>query len=374
MTQPVPPSDAWSVRMARSMLESYPMENWRWHYEHGLLVRAIAEVYAAYGDPRLEGFDQQWVDYFVDESGEIRTYQMDEYNLDLINPGRLLFPLYRKTGEARYAAAIHHLARQLKDQMRTPSGGYWHKRIYPNQMWLDGLYMAEPFHAEYAVTFNRPDLFDDIVYQFVLIESHARDPETGLLYHGWDESKSQKWADPVTGCSPNFWGRAIGWFVMAIVDVLDFLPGGHSGRKKLVEMLERIAEALLRYQDAGSGLWHQVVNLPERPGNYLESSVSAMLAYGFARAVRKGYLAPEYRTSALRAYNGLLAKKIRVEANGRLVLEDVCSVAGLGGSPYRDGSFEYYISEPVKANDFKGVGPFILASLEVEQADEGQRT
>ncbi len=355
--------NSWAVRMADSVLQNYPESKWKWHYEHGLVIQAISAI----SESRFETVEQRWVDHFVTENGEIRTYQVGEFNLDQVNPGKLLFSIYRRTGDKRYAAAIKLLRQQMIDQPRTPSGGYWHKQIYPHQMWLDGVYMAEPFQAEYAVTFDEPELFDDITRQFILMENRARDPQTGLLYHAWDESKTQKWARPDTGCSPNFWGRAIGWYVMALVDVLEFLPAEHPQRPALLEILSRISTALIRYQDPASGLWYQVVNLPERPGNYRESSVSAMLAYGFAKAVRKGWLAPEYLSSARRAYHGLLENMIRVDARGVLTLEGTCSVAGLGGEPYRDGSFDYYIHEPVAANDFKGVGPFILAALEMEQ-------
>jgi unsaturated rhamnogalacturonyl hydrolase len=235
-------------------------------------------------------------------------------------------------------------------------------------MWLDGLYMASPFYAEYATTFNELDLLADVTHQFKLVEEHARDPQTGLLYHAWDESKEQKWANPVTGCSPHFWGRAMGWFAMALVDVLDILPATHADHPELVQILNRLAQALLQVQDPATGLWYQIVNLPQNPGNYRETSVSSMLAYAFARGVRQGYLAADYQYAAQRAYRGLLENMVKVDARGTLTLEGTCSVGGLGGMPYRDGSFEYYISEPIAANDFKGVGPFILAALEIENS------
>ena len=357
-----------AARMADSALRRYPVSQWKWHYDHGLVIKAIADVCSATGDPRFDAVAQNWIDHFVTPQGEIRTYRVDEFNLDQIYPGRLLFPIYRRTGDARYAAAIDILVQQLQKQMRTPSGGFWHKRIYPNQMWLDGLYMAGPFYAEYAASFDQPAIFDDLIHQFVLIEQHTRDPRTGLLYHAWDELKTQKWANPDTGCSPHFWGRSIGWYVMALVDVLDFLPSQHPRCVTLIELLNSLARALTPFQDPASGLWYQIVDLPERPGNYLESSVSSMLAYGFAKAVRKGYLAPEYLAIARRAYNGLLEHKLRVSADGMLNLEGICAVGGLGGEPYRDGSFAYYMSEPVVPNDFKGVGPYILAALEMENA------
>ncbi len=360
-------TNSWAARMAGSVLDRYPASQWKWHYEHGLMVKAVAAVGDSCRELSFQGFDQAWLDHFVSSSGEICTYQPGEYNLDQINPGKLLFRVYRKTGDERYAAALRLLRLQLKNQPRNLSGGFWHKGIYPNQMWLDGLYMAGPFYAEYALTFGEASIFEDLAHQFILIEQHARDPQTGLLYHAWDESRQQAWANPETGCSPNFWGRAIGWYAMALVDSLEFIPATLPQHSTLVEIMNRLAQASTRFQDPASGLWYQVVNLPERPGNYLETSVSAMLAYSFAKAGRNGWLASEYLSAARRAYRGLLENMMRIDASGMLKLEGTCSVAGLGGSPYRDGSFEYYVREPVAANDFKGVGPFILTSLEMEK-------
>jgi unsaturated rhamnogalacturonyl hydrolase len=365
-SQIVTTANSWAIRMADSALQNYPLLDWKWLYEHGLLVKALSEVGSATGDLRYSQFVRDWVDHFVTANGRIRTYRVAEFNLDQINPGRLLFPLYRQTGDPRYAQAIQLLQSQLRQQPRTKSGGFWHKKIYPQQMWLDGLYMVQPFHAEYALTFDEPAIFDDVIHQFILMDEHARDPQTGLFYHAWDESRHQKWADPKTGCSPNFWGRGMGWYAMALVDVLDILPEAHPGRSSLVEILQRVSNALLHFQDPATGLWYQVVDLLDRPDNYRESSVSAMLVYVFAKAVRKGFLDSDYLSAAGRAYRGLLENMIKVDASGILTLEGTCSVAGLGNTPYRDGSYEYYVGEKTAANDFKGVGPFILAALEME--------
>ncbi len=356
-------TNSWANRMADSVLLGYPKSKWRWHYEHGLLMQAITAI----GVSGYENMGRKWVDYFVTDEGEIRSYQATEFNLDQINPGKLLIRAYQETREERYAAALRILCGQLLRQPRNLSGGFWHKQIYPNQMWLDGLYMAGPFLAGYAAEFEAFDLFDEVIRQFILMEKHARDPQTSLLYHAWDESRQQKWANPDTGCSPHFWGRSIGWYMMALVDVLEILPPEHADYPTLIAMLNRISSAMTRYQDASSGLWYQVVNLPERAGNYLESSVSAMLAYSLAKAVRKNWIASEYLSVAKRAYRGLLENMLRMDTHGRLTLEGTCSVAGLGGEPYRDGSYEYYVREPVAPNDFKGVGPFILAALEMEK-------
>jgi unsaturated rhamnogalacturonyl hydrolase len=359
------PTNSWAIRMAASVLPSYPSRKWKWHYEHGLFVKALVEIDAATGEHNFERFVHDWVNHFVTSQGNILTYHASELNLDQINSGRLLFPLYRLTGSEHYAQAIQLLRSQLKQQPRTESGGFWHKQIYPYQMWLDGLYMASPFYAEYALTFNALDLLADVTHQFKLIEEHTRDPQTGLLYHAWDESKQQKWANPETGCSSHFWGRAMGWYAMALVDVLDILPTTHADRPELIQILVRLAHALRQVQDPATGLWYQVVNLPHRPGNYRETSVSAMLAYSFAKGVRKGYLSEDYQLAAQRAFRGLLENQVKIDAQGTLTLEGICSVGGLGGDPYRDGSFEYYVGEPIACNDFKGVGPFILAALEM---------
>lgn len=366
-SQPVLPINSWALRMADSMLLEYTQAHWKWHYEHGLFLRAIQALdYGGVNSPYTR-FVRKWIDHFITPEGGIFTYCLDDFNLDQINPGKLLFPIYQQTQASRYAQAIELLRRQLRNQPRTISGGFWHKKIYPYQIWLDGIYMAGPFCVEYAQTFNEPGLLDDIIHQIITIEQNVRDPHTGLLYHAWDEKREQKWADPETGRSPIFWGRAIGWYAMALVDVLDLLPAIHPNRPTLVEILQRLASALLRFQDPASGLWYQVVDQANRHGNYRETSVSAMLVYVFGRAVYQGYLPSDYLTIARRAYRGLLENMVKVDAHGRLTLYGTCGVAGLGGMPYRDGSYEYYVAEKIVANDLKGVGPFILAALEMER-------
>jgi unsaturated rhamnogalacturonyl hydrolase len=238
-------------------------------------------------------------------------------------------------------------------------------------MWLDGLYMAEPFHAHYAKGYVKDiakseKIFDDIVLQFDLIQNHNLDTKTGLLYHGWDESKEQKWANKETGNSPHFWSRAMGWYGMAIVDVLDYLPENHPGKLRLISYLNKYAEALTKYQDK-SGLWYQVLDQDSRAGNYLEASGTAMFTYTFAKGVHKGYLPEKYLDIAKKAYDGMIENLISVEENGIVNLNKVCGVAGLGGNPYRDGSFDYYVNEIIRSNDPKGTGPFIMASIELNR-------
>jgi unsaturated rhamnogalacturonyl hydrolase len=356
--------------MADSTLHRYSLESARWHYEHGLLVRALAEVGRRTGQARYLSFARQWVDHFVAADGTIRTYRIDEFNLDQVNPGKLLFAAYAETRDPRYRGALQQVHEQLERQPRTASGGFWHKQIYPHQMWLDGIYMAGPFLAEFAACFEVPADFDDLARQILLIREHTLDPRTGLLYHAWDESRQQRWADPESGRSPHFWGRAVGWHMMGVVDVLDFLPLDHASRPTLIADLEATAQALLRVQDAATGLWYQILDLADRPGNYREASASAMFVYAFAKGVRKGYLGSEFMSPARRAYFGLLQDLVIVDAQGWLNLQGTCGVAGLGGDPYRDGSFEYYVSEKIIPNDPKGVGPFMLAALEMELAQQ----
>ena len=330
--------------------------------------KSIEQVWRTTGDAKYGRFIQDTLDRFVDRDGNIRTYTVEEYNLDQVNEARLLFGLWRETGDNRYQKAIHLVRRQLYEQPRTQSGGFWHKQIYPYQMWLDGAYMAAPFYAEYAQVFQEAAGFDDVAHQISLLDAHLRDPQTGLLYHAWDESRQQAWANPQTGCSPNFWGRALGWYCMAIVDVLDYLPDDHATRPALIAILQRAAAAVSAVQDQATGLWYQILDQCERPGNYAEASASCMFVYALAKAVRQQVLPVDYLAVAQRGYQGILRHFVRIDDRGQVNLDRVCSVAGLGGNPYRDGSFDYYVNEPVVSNDYKGVGAFILAAHEMEAA------
>jgi unsaturated rhamnogalacturonyl hydrolase len=284
--------------------------------------------------------------------------------------GRSLLFLYNKTGQTKYKTAAQKVRGQLLTHPRTSDGGFWHKQVYPYQMWLDGLYMGEPFYAEYSKMFAEPTNFDDISNQIILMEKHARDASTGLLYHGWDESKNQSWADPVTGCSPNFWGRSLGWYAMSLVDVLDHFPAGHTKRDTIVNILKRLSTAIVNYQDPATGLWYQVVDKAGEAGNYKEASASCMFVYALAKGYRKGYLDETKMDAALKGFNGIIDNFVSVDAQNVVHLNNICRVAGLGGNPYRDGSYAYYISEQVVTDDPKGVGAFILASIEIEVAEE----
>jgi unsaturated rhamnogalacturonyl hydrolase len=332
-----------------------------------LVAKALWESWLHTKDQNLQDTVVGWAAGLIDPAGEIDQYRLSEYNIDNINCGKVLFDLEALTGEPRYRHALVTIRSQLTSHPRTRSGGFWHKGIYPHQMWLDGLYMAAPFYAQYAALHGPSSDFSDVVHQFTLIESKARDKRTGLLYHGWDESCGMKWADAATGCSPHFWGRAVGWFAMALVDTLDWIPEGHPGHQSLLGILRRLAEAIVAFQDP-AGLWWQVLDRPQQPGNYRESSASAMVVYSLAKAVRKGWVNSSYASFARRGWAELVRTKIVLGDSGWEV-RDACSVAGLGGNPYRDGSFQYYVSEPQRVNDAKALGPAVLAAWEISALD-----
>lgn len=366
-------SRSWSERMAATVMKLWkdswsndPARPERWSYEQGVALKGIESVWLNTGDGRYFNFIQQSLDRFVNDDGTIKTFKLEDYNLDNVNEGKLLLTLYRVTEKEKYKKAADQLREQLKGQPRTHEGGFWHKTIYPYQMWLDGLYMGEPFYAEYAATFHEGAAFDDIANQFIWMELHARDPKTGLLYHGWDESKQQRWANPQTGLSPMFWGRAMGWYAMALVDTLDYFPENHPRRAELIAILKRLAPAIQKYQDAKSGTWYLILDKPGEKGNYLEASAACMFVYALAKGVRRGYLPETYLTVARKGYEGILKEFIETDANGETNLNGTVGGAGLGGNPYRDGTYQYYISEKIVKNDPKGVGAFLMASSEIE--------
>jgi unsaturated rhamnogalacturonyl hydrolase len=365
---------SWSERMAASTMARFPLLAEEWNYQWGLVLKGFERVWRATGDDRYLAYIRKNIDAFVQPGGAIRGYQLEEYNVDRLNTGKALFGLYDQTGDARYKRALDLLRSQLDTQPRTRSGGFWHKQIYPHQMWLDGIYMADAFWAQYEHAFpsisDSPEsAWDDIAHQVILIEKHTRDPITGLLYHAWDESRQQRWADPETGCSPHFWGRAMGWYGMALVDILDYLPLDHPRRTDLIAILQRLMAALARVQGRRTGLLYQVLDQGTRPGNYLESSASCMFVYAMVKGARRGLLPGACLEVARMTYDGIIRKFVTVDAAGQVHLSGTCRSAGLGGTPYRDGSFAYYAGEPVVVDNHHGVGAFILASAEVEALD-----
>jgi unsaturated rhamnogalacturonyl hydrolase len=360
----------WAVRMARSVMRRNPVNHRRWDYTGGVVLGAIERVGLATRDTAMLSYVERGIGRFVTPDGTITGYDREEYNIDHVAPGRVLFGLHERTGDPRYRRALDLLRSQLATHPRTSEGGFWHKQVYPNQMWLDGLYMGAPFYAQYARTFGEATAFDDVAKQFLLVARHTRDPKTGLMYHGWDESRSQSWADTATGLSANFWGRAMGWYVVGVVEALDHIPADHPDRDAIVRTLRDAAEGVARVQDPLTGLWWDVLDQPNRAGNYLEASASSMFAYALAKGARLGYLDGSYRAVAGRAFDGLVTHLVRENPDGTISLTNIVQVSGLGGNPrrdgsLRDGSYGYYVSEPVVTDDYKGVGPFILAALEL---------
>lgn len=368
----------WSERMALSEIKRFPdptlldfRDKPKWSYTPGLVLQGMSKVFEQTKNQKIYDYIYDYPNRMIEEDGKIKTYKMSNYNLDMIKAGDIIYYLYNKNKEPRFKKVMDTLHKQLEGQPTTSEGGFWHKKIYPFQMWLDGLYMAEPFHAKYAKTYMSPEdankVYDKIMLQFDLIEKHSRDLETGLYYHGWDESKEQKWANKETGLSQHFWSRGMGWYGMALVDVLDYLPENHSGRERIIKYLNQYAEAIVKYQDEKTGTWYQVLNLPDREGNYLEATGTSMFTYVLAKGVNKGYLPKQYLDKANKAFDGILDTFITIEDNGVVNLNKCCGVAGLGGNPYRDGSFEYYIGEMIRSNDPKGTGPFMMAALELNK-------
>ena len=366
----------WSERMMLSEMERNPeawtldfVEKHKWEYTHGLMLLACQRLKAQYPNPKYDAYISDWYNLMIDDSANVKTYKKDIYNIDRVKPGNALIGLYNETKKDNYLQVIHLLREQLSEQPRTSEGGFWHKKVYPYQMWLDGLYMGEPFYAQYTSQFDSGEsaqkAYDDIVLQFDLIQKHSKDSVTGLLYHGWDESKEQAWANKETGLSPHFWGRAMGWYMMALVDVLDYFPKDHPGYERLVQYLNDNSESLLKYQH--EGLWYQVLDMGDKEGNYLEASASSMFVYAFAKGANNGYLPEKFKSIASESFDAMIKQFVTVDEDGIVSLNQICGVAGLGGNPYRDGSYEYYVNELIRPNDPKGVGPFIMAALELDK-------
>jgi len=340
----------------------------KWSYDLGVVYEGFEGIWKRTGDVTYFKAMQKSMDSYLAKDGAINNYKPTDFNIDNVKNGRTLLTLYKVTGQQKYFKSATLLWDQLQQQPRTKEGGFWHKKIYPNQMWLDGLYMGEPFYAEYAALIKNEKAFDDIANQFIWMEKNARDSKTGLMYHGWDESKTEQWANKITGRSPHFWARAMGWYGMAMVDVLDNFPANHPKRKEMLAILNRFAVAVQKVQDPKSGLWYDILDKPQGKGNYHESSASSMFVYTFAKAVRLGYLPKTYFAVAEKGYKGIKQEFVENVDADKINLKGTVSVSGLGGKPYRDGSYEYYMSEKVVTNDAKGVGAFLMAANEMEIA------
>lgn len=376
----------YSIAITRSEMKRCPngsgldyVYSKKWQYS----VHTELEAMLNASDYSLDGADSDivtyvlnYLDQLVESDGTIYKYKMSDYNLDNVKGGTVLLYAYERTGKQKYLTAAKTLWNQLKSQPTTSDGGYWHKNVYPYQMWLDGLFMAEPFAAQYAKKFlsgkGLEDAFTHIVEQFTLATTHTYDSATGLYRHGWDEKKVQSWADKTTGQSAHAWGRAMGWTFMAIPYVLEEMPMDHPKRAELENIFRTMATAIISAQDAESGLWWQVLDCPGKSGNYLEATASAMFVYAMLRGHRMQILDDTCLEAALKGWDGINNRLVTKGSDGSINLTQCCSVGGLGGSGNRNGSFEYYISEPIRDNDGKGMGPFINAAVEIERLEKEQ--
>ncbi len=341
-----------------------------WNYIDGCMLTALMAMSEITGDPRYFAFTEHFMDSFIGEDGSIRTYEPEKFNLDDINEGRVLFALYEATGKEKYKKAAGRLYAQLQQQPRTFEGNFWHKAIYPNQVWLDGLYMAQPFYALYEKSFGNGD-FSDTLSQIRIVRQRMRDAEKKLYYHGYDASRKAFWADPETGCSKNFWLRSIGWFAVAMADLSEILPEGRE-RDEIAGIFRELIRGAAPYADPETGLFWQVPDQGGREGNYLETSGSSMLAYAMLKGARLGFLGKKYAALGKKTFRGIVKNYLSFKA-GELNLGGICLVAGLGpeDNRRRDGSYEYYISEPVVENDAKGVAPFLLCYTEIKRLSTG---
>lgn len=336
-----------------------------WNYMDGCMIKAIIELYHITKKEAYLAFADNFIDYFVNDDGSIHSYNPQDYNLDNVNAGKTLFDLYALTGKEKYRKAIDTVYSQLQGQPRTSTGNFWHKLIYPNQIWLDGLYMAQPFYMQYELTYNHGANCLDSYQQFLQVYKLMRDLRNGLYYHAYDDSREAFWCDKVTGLSDNFWLRALGWYAMALIDTMEVMPPSLAAEKsELNRIYKELIDSMLPYQDSDSGMWYQVVNRGGITPNYLETSGSAIFAYAIMKSVRLGFLEDSYFAYGRRAFDGICQKYLS-EKDGELQLGGICLVAGLGNTEMREGTFDYYMREPIVKNEAKGVAPLILAYIEI---------
>jgi unsaturated rhamnogalacturonyl hydrolase len=365
----------WSRRVANSTMERWPAgrfvapsAKWASNYELAILLNGMEAAWYNTADGTYYQYVERAIDPLVAPDGSIPTYDPAANSLDDIALGRQLLLLYRVTQHAKYYKAAMLLRTQLSVQPRNASGGFWHKPIHPDQMWLDGLYMAEPFYAEYASAFQEPQDFADIAKQFSVMETRARSQKSGLLSPGWDESRKEGWADKDTESSHISWARGMGWYMMALVDSLPYFPKDDPNRETLLAILNRTAAAVVRFQDKKTGLWYQVLDRPGAQGNYFESSAACMFTYALQKGVRLGYLPEHYSQNAAHAWQGILTHLVQTDASGSVTLTGTVKGIGPGGVSSHDGRYPDYVGSPVVSNDPKGVGAFLLASTEMELA------
>lgn len=359
-----PQAPVWNIEKIREGAQP------SWNYMDGCMINAILELYLMKKDSKYLEFADAFIDYFVEEDGRIRSYSPEEYNLDNINAGKTLFELYELTHKEKYRKAIDTVYSQIQGQPRTSTGNFWHKLIYPHQIWLDGLYMAQPFYMQYEATYNDGKGCMDSYKQFLHVYDLMRDTRNGLYYHAYDDSRQMFWCDKVTGLSDNFWLRALGWYAMALIDTMDVMPVFMSKEKEQLRTIyQELIDSMLPYQDEETGMWYQVVNRGGIAPNYLETSGSAIFAFAIMKSVRLGFLDNSYYARGKKAFDGICHTRLS-EKDGELQLDGICLVAGLGNRENREGTFDYYMREPIVKNEAKGVAPLILAYIEVLMKEE----
>lgn len=363
----------WSERTALSVLNKYP-NAWqldgndkpKWDYKMGFVLSGFEKLYQKTNNKKYLNYIKDYVDEMIDSTGNLKKYDSKEYNIDYLSPGKLLFNLYDLTKDQRYLKITGQLRNQLETQPRTPSGGFWHKQIYPDQMWIDGLYMGEPFYTQFTVKYEKGRSLDDIAKQFELAQNKITDKNTGLPYQAWDESKTIAWANKQTGTSPTIWGRGIGWYMMALVETLDYFPKSHPKYKVLVGYLNEVAKNVNEYKSP-EGLWYQVADKPQLFGNYVEPSASGMIIYAFAKGADKGYLPSSYKKTAGKSFDSFVKEFVKVDKKGEINILNVSSNVGLGGKPFRDGTNDYYLTAKTKENGAIGIGAFLLSAIELNK-------
>ena len=338
-----------------------------WNYIDGCMITALLCASEITGETKYADFAEKFIDYYVFDDGSIRGYSKEKFNLDDVNEGKVLFELYEKTGKEKYKKAIFLLESQLEEQPRTNTGNFWHKLIYPNQIWLDGLYMGQVFSTLFKKYFGNKD-YSDVVNQFKNVRKLMFDENKKLYYHGCDCSKTAFWADKETGRSKSFWLRAIGWFCISLIDNIDYIDD-EGAKAELVKIFAEAIDGISQYSDSETGMYYQVVDQGGREGNYLETSGSSMIAYAMMKGARLGVIDKKYAEMGRKTFDGICKKYLSISEDGDLNLGGICLVAGLGpeDNKRRNGTFEYYISEPVVENDAKGVAPFVLCYTEVKR-------
>ena len=358
ITESTPDLPIWNIESIRQGKKPH------WNYIDGCMITSLLALSEITGEKKYFDFAESFIDYYVSDDGAILGYDIEKYNLDDLNEGRVLFELYKKTGKEKYRLAIDNQKRQLDGQPRTNTGNFWHKLIYPNQIWLDGIYMAQVFSTLYAKEYGGEN-YSDMLSQIENVNKYMQDDKTGLYYHGLDCSRSIFWADSESGLSKNFWLRSIGWFTVALIDIIEIVDG--ETRDRLVKIFSKLIDSIAAYRDSESGLYWQVVDQPGRDGNYLETSGSSMIAYASLKGARLGVIDKKYAARGKATFDGICQRYLKINGEGELNLGGICLVAGLGpeNNLRRDGSYEYYISEPIVENDAKGVAPFLLCYTEI---------